>query len=80
MQEAEAVELAKKWMKVEAQERQLIANAQRLLEQKIRLAEKEVRLLEQGEVLERLRAAVKDQSALEERLVREKRDGASYWD
>ena len=79
-QEAEAVVLEQKSLILQAHENQLIANAQQLLAQRTRLAKKEARLLEQGEELERLRAAVMDQSALEERLGRERSEGASYWD
>ena len=79
-QEAEALELTQKGLKLLAQEKQLIANLQKLLEQKTRLAEREARLLEQQEELDKLRSAVKDQRAIEERLGREKYQGASYWD
>ena len=79
-QEAEALELTQKGLKLLAQEKQLIANLQKLLEQKTRLAEREARLLEQQVELDKLRSAVKDQRAIEERLGREKYQGASYWD
>lgn len=79
-QESEALELSQKEAKLQDQEDKLIAGAQRLIEQKARLAEKEAQLEEQQRELELLRSAVKDQSALEKRLKRERYEGASYFD